>query len=268
MTSEEYIRALAVAVTRLEDETDRDAKSALFELALRIRALIATLPEGQLERQIVYPKLRERFATELQNTSNRIFAIFRSRLVQAEVAATTTAANLFDLPALAPRDLGDILRETRIQTQTLLTLFSPSPGGGLSPFGRQLLRLLDRSVQSRFMQNVTTADIADVVIGVRFRKGEQLPVVGKGTVANAWRFRLKGLVAAAFWAMAYNAQQRAAPASTRPISRWRWNAVLDPKTCPVCRPLDGKEAGTPEAFPKGPPPLHPFCRCVLIPIYT
>lgn len=267
MSPEEYIRELGLAVTRLEDDTDRDAKGALFDLALRLRALLLTLPEGALERQVVYPRLRERIATELQNTSNRVFAVFRARLPKAEETATRTAAQLFDLPRLAPRDLGDVLRGTRIQTQSLLTLFSPSPGGGLSPFAQQLLRMLDLSVRSRFAQDVRTLAIADAVIGVRYRKGQELPVVSKGTVANGWRFRVKGLVAAAFWALAYQAQQRGARESDRPIEGWQWNAVLDPKTCPVCRPLDGERAAFPEAFPEGPPPLHPFCRCVLVPIY-
>lgn len=268
MEPEDYIRILGLGVTRLEDETDRDTKGALFALALRIRALIAALPEGTVERQIVYPRLRERLLTEIQTTSNRVFAVFRTRLPTAETIAARTASDLFNLEQLAPRDLNTILRDTRIQTQTLLTLFSPTPNNGPSPFTFQLLRLLDRTIQSRFVQNVRTPEIADAVIGVRYRKGEQLPVVNRGTVANAWRFRVKGLTAAAFWAMAFNAQQRAATESRRPITGWTWNAVLDPRTCPVCRPLDGEVSGTPDAFPQGPPPLHPLCRCVLIPIYA
>lgn len=268
MTPEEYIRELGLAVTRLEDDTDRDTKGALFELALRIRALLLTLPEGALERQIVYPRLRNRIASEIQTTVNRVLAVLRGRLQTAEDLATGTAGNLFDRPPLRPRELGEILDTTRIGVQTLRTLFTPNPTTGISPFAEQLLRLLDRSVQSRFVQDVRTIAIADAVVGVRYRKGEQFPVVSKGTVANGWRFRVKGLIAAAFWALAYQAQQRAATETSRPITEWQWNAVLDPKTCPVCRPLDGERTALPEAFPEGPPPLHPFCRCVLIPIYA
>lgn len=43
-----------------------------------------------------------------------------------------------------------------------------------------------------------------------------------------------------------------------------WLATLDFRTCPQCKSLDGVRWKRGEKHPK--PPLHPGCRCVLIPV--
>jgi SPP1 gp7 family putative phage head morphogenesis protein len=46
------------------------------------------------------------------------------------------------------------------------------------------------------------------------------------------------------------------------IIGYRWTATLDQRTCPVCAPLDGRVF----KLDKGPaPPLHPNCRCAMVP---
>ncbi|MFZ9960555.1 MAG: phage minor head protein [Candidatus Limnocylindrus sp.] len=73
------------------------------------------------------------------------------------------------------------------------------------------------------------------------------------------------------WSVVTPAQTRAAAlvlADSDAESVWLWEAVLDPRTCPICRPLDGTRAASPEEFPEGPPPLHPLCRCIVVPLFT
>jgi hypothetical protein len=268
MTNDEYIRELASAVTRQEDLTDSEARDALLELALRIRALLLTLPDGNFSRQLEYPRLRLRLAQEAQRTANQVFAVLRSRLSTIEATTLRAGAALFDVTAPATRPLGDLLRQTRIQTQSLLTLFTPSPVTGLSPFAEQLVRLIDRSLRAAFLRAATTAEILQQLVPTRIRAGRAIPLLSKGSLPSAWRSRIKAIAAAAFWAIAFTSQQRAAALTSREIIGWRWDAILDPKTCPICRPLDDEVRALPQQFPQGPPPVHPSCRCILIPIYS
>jgi SPP1 gp7 family putative phage head morphogenesis protein len=268
MTDQEYIRELASAVTRQEDLTDDEARTTLLELALRIRALLLTLPNNDFARQLEYPRLRNRIAAETERAANQIFAVLRSRLTTIEASTLRTGASLFEVTPPAARPLGDVLQQTRIQTQSLLTLFTPSPTTGISPFAEQLVRLMDRSIRAAFFRSTPTPDLLTQLLPTRTRAGRTIPLFSKGSLLSGWRSRLKSIAAAAFWAIAFSAQQRAAALSPRTITGWRWDAVLDPKTCPICRPLDGEIRALPQQFPQGPPPVHPLCRCVLIPIYS
>jgi len=132
---------------------------------------------------------------------------------------------------------------------------------------------LERSVVGMFFTDPPAEEVAAKVIGVRTSVGRQVPVPSKGTVANNWRERVQSIVAAALWSTVQPAIDRAAAAAAQTPSvpqllQWRWNALLDPRTCPVCRPLHGRTEANPEDFPQGPPPIHPRCRCVLIPELT
>lgn len=265
--AEAYIRALAEAVTRQEDIIADDTRRELLELAYRLRALLLQLPNAALERQLAYSRLRRRITAEIQYTLNRIFPAITNALEPIELLTLDAAGALFDVAAPLPRNTAQLLSETRIRFQSLNSLFTLRTATGASDFAVQLFRLLDKTVQAAFLQNVPTAELADRVVRVRTRGDRRIPVLTKGTVANSFRSRFKAIVAAAFWAIAYTNQQRTAAGARRRIEGWRWNAVLDPKTCPICRPLDDTTALFPDAFPQGPPPLHPFCRCIVIPMF-
>ena len=274
MTPDEYLRELAQAITRQEDLNDSEARDVLFELALRIYALLLReLPEERLERYLRWRQLRTRITLELLAVNDTIATQVFNRLAAVELLVTDVARRYFDLPvgSLAPRQLTEVLDTTRVVGVPVSGLFIRNPRTGLSPFVTQLLQLLERSVVGSFFLDPPTPDVAAKVIGSRTSGGRQVPVAAKGTVANNWRERLQSIVAAALWASVQSAAERAAAAAAasgapeRQLLEWRWNAVLDPKTCPVCRPLDGRIEQQIDDFPQGPPPLHPRCRCVLIP---
>jgi SPP1 gp7 family putative phage head morphogenesis protein len=268
MEPEAYIRKLAAAVTRQEDETASATRRDLEELAYRIRALLLALPESALGRQLEYSRLRPRIYREIQYTVTRLRPLILSALEPIEAATLRISAAFFDIPALPARSLADLLADTRVALQNLNTILLPRASSGLSDLTLQLYNLLDKSIRAALLRNESSLELANRVVQTRTRRGRTSAVITKGTVANAWRSRLNGVVAAALWTLAYANQQRSAVRSGRRIEEWRWNAVLDPKTCPVCRPLDGTTAPFPDAFLQGPPPLHPFCRCVVIPMFT
>ncbi len=53
-----------------------------------------------------------------------------------------------------------------------------------------------------------------------------------------------------------------------PGSNWKnWKVVLDLKTCEGCRSNHGKIYASAET-PNPSPPLHPFCRCEIVPVWA
>lgn len=48
-----------------------------------------------------------------------------------------------------------------------------------------------------------------------------------------------------------------------PTLQREWVATLDKRTCPVCRSMDGKIATPSNPFDVE-PPVHPYCRCVVL----
>ena len=276
MTPDEYLRELAQAITQHEDLNDEEARDVLFELALRIYALLLReLPEERLERYMRWRELRPRIVAELLSVNDRLASQLFSRMAAAELLVSDVARRYFQLPigAAPPRPITEVLDTTRVVGTPVSVLFTRNPITGVSPFVTQLLQLLERSVVGTFFTDPPTSEVATKVIGVRTSVGRQVPVASKGTVANNWRERLQSIVAAALWGTVQPAIDRAAAqANETPgalqLLQWRWNAVLDPRTCPVCRPLHRRIENDPEDFPQGPPPLHPRCRCVLIPELT
>lgn len=278
MTPNEYLRELAQAITRQEDLNDEEVRDVLYELALRIYALLLReLPEDRLERYMRWRQIRARVTLNLLAFNDTFAAQLYSRLAATELQVVEIARDYFQIPigALTPRPITDVLDTTRVVGVPVSSLFVRNPRTGTTPFVVQMLQLLERSVVGMFFTDPPAAQVAEKVIQTRTSVGRQVPVAAKGTVANNWRERLQSIVAAALWSTVQPTAERAAAVvraraaeaqvQAVPLLQWRWNAVLDPKTCPVCRPLHGRVELTASDFPDGPPPLHPRCRCVLIP---
>lgn len=267
MTNDEFLRALALAITQQEDLNDRESRDILFEVAARIYGiLLRELPEDQLSRTLQFRQLRAQVALQVVDAQERIATLLLSRITATERLVTDIVREFYELgnDLLPPRPIIEVLDNTLVVGQSVSTLFA-STGTGLSPFSQQLLRLFERSVNAGLFTEQPTRDIAERVISTRGRGAQLVFRATRGTIANAWRERLRAITGAALWGLVTPAQVRANAETSRATS-WRWNAILDPRTCPICRPLHNTVAATPFSFPLGPPPLHPRCRCVLIPI--
>jgi hypothetical protein len=268
MTPNAFLREVAAAITRQEDLNDREVRDILYELALRLYALLlARLPATNFERQLRWPQLRAELLPQFQRTSDVIREVLYSRIAATNELLRSPIGSYFEIPpnAIRLRPLPEVLDTTRVLATPLSELFTPSPVTGLSPFAVQLLRLAERSLLPAFFKDEDTRTVASRVIGTRTVAGRQTGIATRGTIASAWRERLRGITAGALWAQLVPLQELALQQSGGVATGWEWIAVLDPKTCPVCRPLDGTTAPAPALFPRGAPPLHPKCRCVVIP---
>lgn len=260
MTDEQLIEALARLLTRTEDRTAAELTPLLQQLALRIRALLLTLPtEGDVVRTILYNNLRPRLLPLLQDFTTAYYAALRFALPPLATDLERTIARYLNVTPQPPRSLQELLTTATVLSRPANTLLAPGPNG-ISPFTLQLERLLNTSIRAALFRGTRTPAIADLITPQNTRRRP-----ARGTVANAWLDRTTATTASIFWSLVTPTTQQAARTSDNPVSVWIWNAVLDPRTCPICRPLDGTTASDPRSFPNGPPPLHPYCRCIIIP---
>lgn len=268
MTEDEYILALARALTREEDLLAAEARPILLELALRIRALLLTLPEGQALRAFTWRTMRLQILELLQQISNLIYTQIRTPLLPLAARIATPTAKFFRLPLTdLPTPTLDTLITTPTAGTTLRTLFSPTAATNASPYAGQLLKLLENTVLPAFLTDRPTPAIAAAVLSVRNIAGEARPAPRKGDVANAWLARTKAITSATLWSLVVPIQQSAAAATSTTITGFRWNAILDPKTCPLCIALNGTVVKEIKDFQPTPPPRHFQCRCISIPIF-
>ena len=167
-----------------------------------------------------------------------------------------------DIPVLVPRTQAELAETTTDgTTNTLLVMFGAQLAA--SRYSLKLSEDLDKKVQGMIMREATTQAIADEVVKVVQYKGQPTTVLKSGSYASQVVNRVKNTVAGAAWSAVSNELLTAM--QDVEVSTWVWNAVLDPETCPVCRPLDKQTRPKPGLFPYS-PPVHPNCRCAVLPV--
>ena len=286
MTPDEYLIASGTALRRNEKSVEDDTKALLLLLLWRLRqSLIASLPDNGLSRQLTLEALLAPFARELQDYSAQFLRILLLQLEEIDAEHSRRAAEYAGLQLTLrdyrPRRGDDLLSTTRSGGLTPLRLFTPSPTTGLSPYTAGHLRAIRAKILAGLMRDDSTIEIARTIVAERTRAGFIQPINSRGTTYSALRNRDTALIANAVWEVSGYAEravfQRQAYLTTdyAPVpgvpgfasAGWRWHAILDPATCPICRPLDGLTRDRPTAFPYT-PPVHPRCRCRILPIPT
>lgn len=268
MTEQEFLTALARALTRREDLLRSTLRPPLLELLLRIRALLlqsfAPTASAPL-RSFLYSQLRPQILALIQPFTNRYYTTIREILPEVHTDLRTINATYFNIDptSLTIPSLEALLTSATILNRSARALLAPSPTG-ISPLTLQMERLLDTTVLAAILRDEPT----DRLTSLLFTTTNAGPTIRKGTVSNAWMERLRATNSALLWSLVTPIQVEAASLTDRPPTAWQWNAILDPDTCPICFRLNETTAPTPEEFPQGPPPVHPFCRCVPIPVYS
>jgi len=276
MTEDEYLLQLARAITSREDLIAAEVRPLLLELALRIRTLLLQSfgqATSQPLRALLYNQIRPQLLVLLQQLADLYYTQIRTTLPQLYTALLPIHARFANITpdSLTTPPLTDLLAGATVLNRSARDLLAPGPTG-ISPLTLQLERLLDTTIQPALLREVPTDKLLSSLVAVRTSTGTAsgilTPLLRKGTVVNAWSDRLGATTAALLWSLNLPIQQEATQVSDTSPALWRWNAILDPKTCPICRPLDGTTAPTPDAFPNGAPPVHPRCRCITVPVFS
>ena len=168
-------------------------------------------------------------------------------------------------PTIEPTDQ-EIMATTLIAGVPLVKLLGP--GGNMS---QSLANFLDRIVTVGLLRGDTTAQIAEDVLALTLINGKLTPRIKKGSFASKASAQIKNTVASGVWSAVNN--NLFTSWRTVDNTTWVWNAVLDERLCPVCSPLNGKIVPKPTSFVStvfgiNQPPVHPNCRCAILPLKT
>lgn len=267
-TPESYVRQLGRELRSLEARIALTLRKALLDAFAQVRAILALLPDDGLSRRLQYQQLRPAIEAALVPFNDTLAATLALEIwgfqQRARALAATWLPGPTDLPNEEPAAL---MQKAHFLRHTLAFYFQRrSP----SQFMREILRLVDRTVERGLMEGTPTAEIVQQVLPEATRAGRRSLVIRRGTVVNAVRARVDAIIAAAIWQTYTGQAQRvwAKPLSANEDGAavlWEWSAILDPRTCPICAPLDGQRRPRLSDFPVL-PQVHPNCRCAVLPV--
>lgn len=270
MKSREYILRLLIELGSVEKQVMGTIRPSLLKAMLAVRNLVLALPDNAITRQLRWRLTRPAVIPPLA-IYNDDFATALGRALSAlEPEARARAASYLgiDLPSMSLRPIPLVLSDTRVLEQTLSAMFNRANAQGVSPFMRQHVREIDRVVEAGILAQKSTEEIANDVVAKVVRATGPTYFSRAGTIFNRMRARAEAIIANAVWSVSHREEQAVwQPLTPGNTSRWQWHAILDPRTCPRCAPLDGEIRDRVDDFPYR-PPVHPNCRCVLTPIIT
>lgn len=235
-----------LGLENLAKELTKRSVAELREVYRNIIQRIKDLPDGSIERELVYKALSEVFRSDLARPAQQLVGDLLSGLEpeayeQVLWAADYVRADIGDLGAFSTRALAaKAVGDTRVLNAAVADL--------TAPMTKSAWRRVDRIVREGFVNGMTNNQIAGLVAkSYRGAKAEHRAIARTATMSMAQE--------------AHEAQWNETPEL---IAGWTWDASMDYRVCPVCAPLDGKEVKQRNKLPKA--PIHPNCRCAVLPI--
>lgn len=269
-----YVYALLILARRAEKAMSAGIRVPLHTAFLNVRRLVLGLGAATVFRAYQWQQLRNQAPALLEPLNDAVGGQLISELHDLAPRVRARAGRKAGItPAPIRRDAMATAQRTRVLGTSVYDEFDRSRG--TSPFIRRQQIELEKTVQSGLLANKTTAQIADDVVGVVTRQGQEVPILRSGSMARRVLNRVTNFIAGAVWDVvntetidvfdeaAGRAPEDDGPPRGRDIE-WEWIAVLDPATCPICAPLGGQVRSSRNGFGYM-PPVHPNCRCVLLP---
>jgi hypothetical protein len=140
-----------------------------------------------------------------------------------------------------------ITQKTEVLGKSLEEIFMPRDQ--MSAWIKDNIKLIDSAVKRGFLLGETNEEIAN-----------QLPGVGQVAVT-----RNRAIARTAVMDMSQRAHEEFWDAQdSEVIQRWVFDATFDFRVCMLCAPWDGKESKDRSRLPRT--PIHPNCRCRVLPI--
>ena len=264
---EVFLLLLLALANETETRSLAGIRPKLVESMRRVRRIIQQLsPTGQF-RVFEWSRLTPALLAELETISDALRFYLPPQL-------QTLAPDVQDraYSYARPQDIEEPVLRPRTQQQTLLTTKSGAltlaalvglQKGGRTRLALQMQKDLDAMVRTAIFQDKPTQQIADDVIKLIQSRGQVVATIKSGSFANRMWNRVRNTVVASTWdVVTSNLLETWEDLN---VDTWVWNAILDPRTCPICAPLDGQTRSAATGFPYI-PPVHPRCRCAVLPV--
>ena len=276
---EKLLLLLLALALQTENRINGAYRPALIESMRKIRRLIQQMsPTGQF-RALEWNRIAPRALPLLEQISGSM----RDEMlpeIQQLLPEVQDAAYDFSRPEeTEPQEITPVTQEQLLNTLQIAgagsLLVMLGNRRGINRFTLGMASDLNKMVTSMILAEKTTQEISDKVMKLITSKGRVVAKINTGSFANRMWTRSKNTVAAAVWDGV--TQQLMETWKDVPASRWVWSARLDPKTCPICRPLSGRVLPKPARIVytrwgiqtpgiPGYPPIHANCRCAILPI--
>lgn len=264
MNNDAYLRRINRELRAVEREVFADLRPLLVESIVRIRDLIRlSLPDEGISRNLIYKQLRPLLEDALVTFNDTFRDLLGERLEQLQYTTLGMAHDHLN---------GETTTYSFFTARELLDLVKVFGGWSLreyfqrrspSQFMKEILRLVDRTVQRGIMNGLPTEEIVNQIVPEVVNRGRPQLTIRRGTILNAIRNRVEGTIAQAVWTVATQSERQVW--DEEDVQRWVWSAVLDERTCPICSPLDNSTEESRDDFPYS-PPVHPNCRCRILPL--
>lgn len=281
--NEEYLRLLWLLLRESEVKLQDITRPILLLLLWQFRnQLLATFPATGQGRQLQISSLIRSLEGPLGRYNDQFVEILLRELEIVDRRSAERAAEFaqYELPLTrrdyTPRQGEALLRTTRSGGMSLQRYFTKD-ARGISPFMRSHMKAARAKVEAGVMRGDSSIEIARSIVAQRTVRGYVQPINSRGTLYALIRNRDTALISNAVWDVSgyaerevfarqqYLTTRKGKPASAEFIPNgWVWNAILDPATCPICRPLHQTRYANRTDAPYQ-PPVHPRCRCRLLP---
>lgn len=240
-----------------------------------IRNIVGALPDQSLMREQEWQAMLGQVAAELEPYNQAFAESVVEEMVGATPEMQRTASDMISRAGVqVPPGTGipvqDSVRlalNSKVNSTRLSTLFNTDGGAGMSPWIRDNMRVIDRTVKSGIFQGKPTKDIADEIAVAMVRNGQEVLNFNGPTAARQIRAQANAIARTAVQDMNRQVKEVVWKENAQIIAvgdlRIEWVAALDSRTCPTCGPLDGTRHKKQSSFPAS-PPIHVNCRCQLV----
>jgi SPP1 gp7 family putative phage head morphogenesis protein len=264
VNNEAYLRRIDRELRSIERDVFAQLRPLLVASVVRIRDLIRlSVPDEGLSRRLAYQNIKPLLEDALVAFNDTFRDLLGQELERLQYTTLGMAHDHLN---------GDGSTYSFFTAGELLQLVKVFGGYSLreyfqrrspSQFMKAILKLVDRTVERGLMEGLPTDEIVNQIVPEVVNRGRPMLTIRRGTVLNAIRNRVEATIAQAIWTVATQSERQVW--DEEDVKVWVWSAILDERTCPVCSPRDGQEEESRDDF-DGLPPLHPRCRCRVLPL--
>ena len=247
------------------------ANPALAETMGLIRRIVDNMPApGNYMRELYWkgqrPAVESLLEMEAKAQERELLKVMSEIAPIDEDVAKRQLKNIGITPTLGTTGVESavLLSEIKINDRKLRNWFNGGKGE-LSQWTKQNFKLVNQIVQRGIFEGVETKTIASQIIRESGLAGFKGVKISGDTVAARIYRQAQTLARTAIAEQNHQINERVWKANEEAMKgvKYEWVAALDSRTCEICAPMDGRITDTREEQEDW--PIHPNCRCQVIP---
>ena len=247
------------------------ANPALAETMGLIRRIVDNMPApGNYMRELYWkgqrPAVESLLEMEAKAQERELLKVMSEIAPIDEDVAKRQLKNIGITPKLGTTGVESavLLSEIKINDRKLKDWFNGGKGE-LSQWTKQNFKLVNQVVQRGIFEGVETKTIASQIIRESGLAGFKGVKISGDTVAARIYRQAQTLARTAVAEQNHQINERVWKVNEEAMKgvKYEWVAALDSRTCEICAPMDGRITNTREEQEDW--PIHPNCRCQVIP---